>query len=272
MNFLKTHLFSEADSIRNICTPLHHFGVTGFFYIRLYDDGSFIDLSVDLNWAEFYFKKLFSCTYQINEISDSIYLSNEISLWTLNENNKIWQEGREIFGHGNGLTLRFPSNNGFTEIFFYYSTAENYKINEFYLNNLNIFKSFVLYFKEKAKKIIKKAEKDKFTIPTIYNDIFLADKNKLLCVEKNAINKFYSAFDIKKFYINECQYFTYKEAECLTWYAKGKTTAEIGLTLNISKKTVERHLENLKKKSNCNNKVALTKLAVKLGIIDFFNN
>jgi DNA-binding NarL/FixJ family response regulator len=48
---------------------------------------------------------------------------------------------------------------------------------------------------------------------------------------------------------------------------KGKTAEEISLLLSISKKTVERRLDNIKHKLNCYKQSQLTKVAIELGIL-----
>lgn len=46
-------------------------------------------------------------------------------------------------------------------------------------------------------------------------------------------------------------YLTKREIECVNWLIKGKSAREIGMILEISEKTVFKHMENLKMKLNC---------------------
>ena len=46
-------------------------------------------------------------------------------------------------------------------------------------------------------------------------------------------------------------YLTKREIECVNWLIKGKSACEISIILEISEKTVIRHLENIKKKLRC---------------------
>jgi DNA-binding CsgD family transcriptional regulator len=46
-----------------------------------------------------------------------------------------------------------------------------------------------------------------------------------------------------------------REAETLSWVAKGKTNSEIGLLLGITEKTVEKHLENVYRKLGVENRI-----------------
>jgi DNA-binding CsgD family transcriptional regulator len=58
-----------------------------------------------------------------------------------------------------------------------------------------------------------------------------------------------------------------REAEMLTWSARGKTVPETALILNISEKTVQFHLSNCLRKLGAANKVEATTRAIGLGWI-----
>lgn len=70
---------SEPSCIIDICEPLRRLGIKGFFYVRLYDDGTFVDLATDLKWAEHYLRNLYSSQYSLSDLKD-IYLSEGINL------------------------------------------------------------------------------------------------------------------------------------------------------------------------------------------------
>jgi DNA-binding CsgD family transcriptional regulator len=45
-----------------------------------------------------------------------------------------------------------------------------------------------------------------------------------------------------------------REHEVLAHLARGKTAKQIGLQLDISRRTVEHHIQNIKYKTNCNSR------------------
>jgi DNA-binding CsgD family transcriptional regulator len=59
-----------------------------------------------------------------------------------------------------------------------------------------------------------------------------------------------------------------RESECLFLMIRGKNSKEIGMFLNISSRTVEGHIENIKLKFNCNTKSELVAEAIEKGLID----
>ena len=51
-----------------------------------------------------------------------------------------------------------------------------------------------------------------------------------------------------------------RENEVLSHVVRGKTSKEIGMQLDISRRTVEHHIENIKYKTNCHSKAELINL------------
>lgn len=60
---------------------------------------------------------------------------------------------------------------------------------------------------------------------------------------------------------------TFRELETVKWSAEGKTSAEIGMILNITERTVNFHMANTIKKLNVTNKTAAVVRAFQLGYI-----
>ena len=61
-------------------------------------------------------------------------------------------------------------------------------------------------------------------------------------------------------------YLTEREFECVGYLTRGKTAEEMSIILNISKRTVETHIQNIKRKMNCFNQFRLGYLLGRLGI------
>ena len=78
-------------------------------------------------------------------------------------------------------------------------------------------------------------------------------KNGSMCFIKNSNNN----------YLN----LTKREIEIIQWIACGKSSKEIARVLNISPRTVETHLSNVKNKLNCCKVVQIIYLLTKLGTL-----
>ncbi len=60
---------------------------------------------------------------------------------------------------------------------------------------------------------------------------------------------------------------TDREIECLHWSARGKTNSEIGVILNISRHTVNTHIESAKRKLGVSTRVQAAAMAHRLGLL-----
>lgn len=60
-----------------------------------------------------------------------------------------------------------------------------------------------------------------------------------------------------------------RELECLFCMLRGMTAKEIGIKINLSKRTIESYIENIKNKFGCNTKSEMLIIAIKLGYMNF---
>ncbi len=63
-----------------------------------------------------------------------------------------------------------------------------------------------------------------------------------------------------------------READCLFYLIRGKTAKEIAIILFISKRTVEKHLESIRIKFNCESKSQVISKAIEMGFVDYLPN
>ena len=68
---------------------------------------------------------------------------------------------------------------------------------------------------------------------------------------------------------SNCPQLTKRETEILTWIKEGKSSWEISMIQNCSKRTVEFHTNNIKMKLNAVNRAQATVIALHEGIISF---
>lgn len=62
---------------------------------------------------------------------------------------------------------------------------------------------------------------------------------------------------------------TLREIEVVTWVAIGKTDWEIATILALSHKTVNFHVEKVKRKLGCSSRIAMVCMALRDGLIPF---
>lgn len=125
-------------------------------------------------------------------------------------------------------------------------------INHFYLNNLDLFRQFNSFFDDKISSIRKDFCKNKIEASKHHEFIHLMKSS--IEPQNNLIEKLSDDTNA------EIQ-ITPREKEILWWYIKGKTSEETAKILDISRRTIERHFENLREKFGCFSK---NQLAMKI--------
>lgn len=253
--------------IKEICNPLFkEVGLNYFNYQVLYDDGRRLHLNADPRWLEHYYEKKYYNVSRSDLKPDSY--KNGFGLWdSWNINmdigcRTIAKDARENFdfAHGIMLTKRLANH----AVIFEFATQEkNYAINNFYMSNLDILENFIFLFNKKAEKLIKSASMHMFKIkrdfyPTpddTYSYKIIVPKQEVLPKNKNSTFLY--------------QPLTARELVCIDWMAKGKTANEIGLILEISNRTVEKHIVHIKEKLGCYTLYQLGKKISELGLERF---
>jgi DNA-binding CsgD family transcriptional regulator len=260
--------FNHAQNVQAIVKPLaERIGIVGFFLIRRYPDGTFINITSEPNWAEFFYNRFYQQDYAPHAIVNHMLPSNNISLSILNAQNEIWQEGREYFNVGNGITLSKQFEH-YHESYTFYAHKDNHDINYFYLNNLDLLQRFVDYFKPKATEFIIQSESNRFHTPEKY----LANSlDKIIPINDYLeIKQLQQQFHHSPELIESIKLLSKKELECLYYLVQGNSAAEIAHIIFRSKRTVEQHIENAKHKLNCHKISQLAYLLGKMNIEKMF--
>jgi LuxR family transcriptional regulator, quorum-sensing system regulator SolR len=246
-------VFDTFDEVAQIASPLKTLGIKGFMYMRVYKDGSFMDLASDADWTEVFYKRFYANDYDPDEIKDHYFFDNDISLWALNPQNELWREGEQLFNVGNGISV-YNHLDDYTEVSFFYADRQNHAINQFYVNNLDLLDRFSIYFKEKASRLITKGEQDKLMTPACYVQ---HAQTKHEDSDQISIQNFYQDTTFDTVSLSPDTYLTKRELECLHWQSLGKTAEEVAIIMSIAPRTVKAHVRNLKDKLSCLNQFQL---------------
>lgn len=142
----------------------------------------------------------------------------------------------------------YQKQKDFIEGFYFILPELNEKM-DFLLKNFGAFQRFVYYFQNKTNHL-----KDYDN----YSDLIRFNVGEPgLSPKKNIMSNFLDNTPINNISIeiqNQVIAITRREAECLDLFSKGKTSKEIARSLNISPRTVEQYVTNLKNKSGINSK------------------
>ncbi len=258
-------ILTSANEIGEICKPLHKLGITSFNYVRTYDDGSQVNLGNIPAWLEYFYENEF---YRIGafEKHPSNYESG-YALWPQLSGQKIFFDARTYFNIDNGITI-IEKQMDSCDFYYFGTTKNNAKIINFYLNNIDLLKRFILYFKDRANSIIKQADKDRIVLPDHFDQRESASSNES-CIQELFKREFLKETAIKTLKLTgelKGEVLTNKQLNCIINLMEGKTAKEIAKTLDISHRTVEGHVTKLKTRFNCRTKNDLLSKLLKNGL------
>ena len=225
----------HAASVSTIVAHLNKIGILGAFYTRIYPDGTLINLANDARWTELYFSRLMAGAYEDKDVVDQCFADIGASLWALKPSNAVWQDARN-FGYGNGVVLSYDTEN-FREFTGFYSSVENCKINQFYINNIDKIKNMRAQFLSQASDLIQEAEKERRLLA---QPIFSPELHNPSPSVKPQFKNMRLSLNIPP-----------QRAQCLAHLVGGKSSKEIASAMQLSPRTVDHYLGILRKEFGC---------------------
>ncbi len=252
MDIFKDHPFLVGcDIVEKICQPLFKkYGINYFCHIRAFKDDHYTGVMSDKRWARHYLKnKYYNIdvpSYDLDKIKSGVDIWCDTKLDKQIE--KIYKDACR-FGYGIGFSLIF-NNDGVCDFFSFATKNNKAYLHKKIIPNLDDFKKFVYHYLESLK--INKELKELYAKKYRFNRI---GRNK---VYKLASNR--AAFSIiddiseRRFYFSIAErnmYLTYREVQCLKYLIKEKTLKDVAQSLEISTRTVESYIGNIKLKMGC---------------------
>lgn len=269
INELRKHLvMTSCKEVEEICKPLRTLDIQMFIFIRLFPNGKRMIFCDDYGWNEFYISRFFQLCYPVHVQFEAT--ANGIIFVDKDQYPDLitFTEASNIFNYKNGICLTARCKS-FKEVVFFGSHNCNKIINNRFLNNIDILRKFISYFKSKASHLFALYNKCMLMTPKQYNyQLSLTDPDQAAFNE--LVKQVEKELKTNRYYIiteNDETYFTDKELNVLRWLVNGKTIEETGIILNISSKTVESHLNHVKQKLDCTKFSQLSNKVIQLGII-----
>lgn len=250
---------SMIPNMRRLSAPLFsNTKITNFSYLRFNKNGTILNLTTEEKWIQFRFEQ--KIKYKIlfkDHLEGTKYDTPYTYLWPKNTDEPLLGALHQ-YNIWNGCNIYIP-NRYCIEVFSFASTIENEIIQNFYINNLDLLRAYIIFFKEQIRDFPN--NNSKYNL--ISTDLTLPT---LISTKSNSRSTFYSMYnnsDIKRFHIAEDLYLTKKELECCAYFMSGFNIKEIAQIKKLSPRTIETHFNNIKLKANCPNKKKL---------IDFLSN
>lgn len=234
---------SSYNEVNNICSNFKQHYIHTFSYIRIWNDGKYINLSNhNKEFSRRYFFDISRIDHQsISHFQNMPIDGKELTVWNPYLNDPVCSLMRE-YNYKNGISI-LSKHKDYIELFGLCPSISNNTatlINNV-INNKSLYIALTNKFVANATPMINSWTEDKKAIFT--NHISL-EQNRCLSEKDIKHNKYV----ILKICNNNVR-FTHKEALCMAYLSKGFTAKQIGCYLGISNRTVEHHLSNIKLKS-----------------------
>ena len=244
--FMINQTLSYCQDIAMLCKPLNNIGIDYFSYTRVYKDGARIYLSSEPKSIEYNLIRK-NCVNSGNEMHPDNYRANQIIVWSALPNQQYYQDAALQIGANNGIYLFGVKNDAYCESFGVATSTHNETILNNYFNNLELLRRFSEYFKQEASEMINKVSQDKIILPFNTDQIINscdADELDQILASNTRLPKL-----------------TKRQKDCAHLLMQGMSAKMIANELNISFRTVELYLRDMKYRLQCSNK---TELIIKL--------
>jgi DNA-binding CsgD family transcriptional regulator len=231
-------------------------GLTTFGYKRVFDDGRYIFTSTNPHWLSYHYKNIHDHGIFFKEAMDKTPLNSFYKVLWPKDPKDHFLKSLNDFGMWNGLNF-YKRREDSIELWTFSTEAEKHQDPADYLNTIECLERFILYFNSSFDRIID--YKNSATLATFqeWTPIKLPEKDPS---QVDPIEAFIQSLKpecltIKTGAIDCC--FTKQESTCIHLLCQGKSAKEIGLDLNLSYRTIEFYLANIRKKSGIHKKSEL---------------
>lgn len=244
------------DKLEDLGKPLFdNLGVKAYGYAKFFLDGNgYIDLFSDMRWQHHYFEH-FNCTSLIQkdlEVLKEVFKTSNIGyvLWgnsDVEKTSPIVAASYE-FNLWHGLRI-YEKHADSVECWHFAAHIENYQIVNLYLNSLDLFKHFILYFRDKTSSFINTSKTG--ILAKLEEGV---DHGVVMSDFSQQKQDFLNNTSIDHYHLKNGDYkiaLSKREAQCLNYLQQHKTIKEIARFMELSPRTVESYLNNVKMKAGC---------------------
>lgn len=245
------------SEIENICKPLKQLNISYFSHVKIDKNKKISAICNNPRFYEYYFgNKYYNADIHM---ATNDNLGNFILWDALTFDNKSAALAQEATEFGVKHVFTIVEKNQHDEDFYHFATHLNStRINQIYIANIDLLKLFILHFKEKINhaKELKVGHDIKFNLDLQSNDFAIKnddDFNDVKFDRPTFLNDFNCAHSLLHKDTHYPVILSTQQMKCFRLLAIGLSAKQIARKLNISYRTVEHHIEKLKKQLGCQN-------------------
>ncbi len=247
-------LLALSLEFMEICRPLELVQIEHVTYMKTFVNGGRTILSTKPRWIEDY--------YNLNLYKSSLFESDPkqyqagFNVWTGDYDLEVYQHGRLYYNTAHSITVTEPVPDG-CEHFLFSTSPNNAHVIHYLANNMDILYHFILYCKDRGLQTLQNATEKRVVLPN--EDINTSQPliNIDVQTEMHELKEqFYKHTPVHHYQTNNT-HITQRELQILFYLLHHKTADETAQQMNISRRTAESYIENLKNKLGCSSKAEL---------------
>lgn len=245
--------------VETICRPLAKLGITYFAHVNVTKQGELTGISNNARFAEHYLRnKYYNADIHLSKRSN---LGNFIVWDTIERIGQSEKMHREAAQFGVMHTFTIIDKKHFSNDFYHFaSNVSNKSINHVYIENFDLLQIFIKYFNDTIHSCrsssLAEAYNIKFKIDTEAPGYTIREDSHFLSYQ-NKRTEFLK--DLKKIKDNKLSKneailsLSPQQYSCLKLLSQGNSAKSIAGILNLSPRTVENYIYNLRKMLKCSN-------------------
>lgn len=235
LKFESSHIAKSSPEVRSFAQRMSGVEITHFGFGKVFSGPEHVFFTTHPSFTELFFKNEFYKEAFLGSIDD--YNSGAFLWNSLHKSDcRIFKAAKEHINITSGITI-IKKHMTHCEFFFFGMGIKPFVADHFLINHLGYLENLCSEFKDTCHDLIIAGEKSKIIFPSHYEDTIHAMPSKY--------NRIYDMTDPKNQFG-----LTNRELECARILSKGYSAKEIALKLNISYRTVEQHLSQIKNKMN----------------------
>lgn len=234
-----------SEEVKQICSPLQDVGINFFNFVRCYNDGSITALTTHSKWHNHFLEMSEVGRFKLKSLDSGVYL------WSDHMPFEVLNDAKEDFKLRSFLQFQNVTDE-YCDFYAYGADAENHEMVSYYFNNLDLLEKFNTYFTEKSAPLFKRIDK----VRDFSSDAVQTDRKTIL--EKN--DPLANVIEDHLAEQRSLHGLTKRELDCLSMLADGCSPTVIAAELFISRRTVEKHLENARQRLECHDIYQLIKI------------
>ena len=249
----KHPIMTHTKDIADICNPLLHLNINYFGLVHINNNAEVVFINNHPDLANNYLAK----KYHHSDILSSEHQFPEYILWDslhCTGNSKRMLQDASEFGCRQFFSIIEQNIHG---KFFYHfaSQTSSVSMHQVYLSNLDALKDFIYYFNDTVNSTsqLSRFKQTKVILEDTHRDLELIVDDKRVDLF-NIRHQFTTGFaNISSNKKNPNIKLSRQQSECLRLLVLGYTMKDIATKMNLSTRTVECYLSNVRKLFNCRN-------------------